>query len=435
MSTINIPVPEFLSSRKDIPDSVLPWDIQRLHPMQGGATDISSQVMRVPFGDDDYSRAVRAHEMMHARISPAAKEACGLFGLPPHLVEAGEEFRVNTMLRRAGFDADALKSGTEKQQGIRCAENKDWQGMVYATGVLAGTQACKDFHRGIATVDKDRAEALRTLEKALIERADKFPNTMLADTTPSGTYKGVPRGFTRYSRMFAEMLNAAYELEMQAIDSDGEPITLDDDPANAKKMKQVLKKRGGAFARLILDSNVVLDRRLSGKLGRKKIATDMGRNPRRIDRMLTDPHRRVFDRYTKGQGGVVLIDQSGSMHLDERDVMALLEAAPGCVIIGYSHQPGSTTVPNVWVLADRGKVASEIREGNGGNGVDGPALRFAQSKRKAGEPFLWVCDGMVTDGKSDDNNQSLNDECAALVVRHNIHMVRNVREADRKSVV
>lgn len=431
MTSVRIPVPEFLSSRKDIADNPNPWDVQQLHPMQGGATDIARQIMKVPFGDDAYSTAVRAHEMMHARISPPNKDACGLFPIPPHFVEAGEEFRVNTMIRRAGFDADALKSGSEKAQGVRLAEQDDWSGMVYATGVLAGTAAAADFIKGVATVDKKRAEALRALNKALVDKAKKFTNTQLADTTPSKTYNGVPRGFTRYARMFAEMLNAADQLEQKATDDEGRPVEMDaeGETVDGKKMRQALSGKGGAFAPLVLDTSIPLSRRLSGKLGRKRVATDMGRNPRRINRMLTDPHRRVFDRYTKGQGGIVLIDQSGSMGLNERDVMALLEAAPGCVIIGYSHQPGSSGVPNVWVLAERGKVVAEVRDGNGGNGVDGPAIRFAQKKRKTGEPFVWVCDGYVTDGKRDDNHQSLNDECAALVVRHDIHMVHNIGEA------
>jgi hypothetical protein len=429
MTSVRVPVPEFLSSRKDIPDSVDPWDVQRLAPMKGGATDVGRQIMRVPFGNDPYSNAVRAHELMHARISPADKESCGLFGLNPLFVEAGEEFRVNTMLRRAGFEVDALKHGTEKDQGVRVAEAEDWTGMVYATGVLAGTAACKDFIRGVTSVHKNRGAALKVLEKALIDAAAKHDNDELADTTPSKTYMGVPRGFTRYARQFAEILTAADGLESNGVDSDGEPVEMDGSEADAATMKKTLKRGGGTFARLILDQNVLLDRRLSGKLGRKKIATDMGRNPRRIDRMLTDPHKRVFDRYTKGQGGIVVIDQSGSMSLNERDVMKIVEAAPGCVIIGYSHIPGTEDQPNVWILADRGKVVSTVREGGSGNGVDGPALRFAQAKRKAGEPFVWVCDGDVTDGKYDQNNQMLSDECAKLVIKYGIHMVYNTDAA------
>jgi hypothetical protein len=430
MTSVRVPVPEFLSTRRDLQDSINPWTITRLAPFQGGNTDIAGQKMSVPFGTDAYSSAVRVHEMMHAKISPAEKAACGLFPLPADFVEAGEEFRVNTMLDRAGFDANALKSGTEHAQGERAAQSGDWNGMVYAVGVLAGTDACKDFVAGVASVNAERAAALAVVEEALVEAAAKIPNEQLADTTPSKTFVGVPRGFTRYTRMFAEILTTASTAEVGGTDTDGEPVEFDDSPASAEKMEALLQNNGaGTFAALILDKSVVLDRRLSGKLGRKKIATDIGRNPRRIERMLTDPHRRVFDRYTKGQGGVVLIDQSGSMALDSDDINAILEAAPGCVIIGYSHQNGSTDVPNVWVLADRGKVASDVREGNGGNGVDGPAVRFAQSKRKTGEPFVWVCDGTVTDDKFDAPRESLDTECAELVVRYGIHMVYNTRSA------
>jgi hypothetical protein len=67
--------------------------------------------------------------------------------------------------------------------------------------------------------------------------------------------------------------------------------------------------------------------------------------------------------------------------------------------------------------------------GNGGNGVDGPAIRFAASKRRKGEPFIWVCDGIVTDGVHDTTYDNLDLECVRLVRKHGIHMVENVRGA------
>ena len=40
-----------------------------------------------------------------------------------------------------------------------------------------------------------------------------------------------------------------------------------------------------------------------------------------------------------------------------------------------------------------------VPPGNVGNGVDGPALRFALSSRRGREPVIWVCDGQVTDSE------------------------------------
>ena len=73
----------------------------------------------------------------------------------------------------------------------------------------------------------------------------------------------------------------------------------------------------------------------NGNLGKVKIASPTGRNPRRIHRMLTDPHRRIFDRSKRNSGGVVLIDGSGSMHIESNDILKILNAAPGATVAMY----------------------------------------------------------------------------------------------------
>lgn len=124
----------------------------------------------------------------------------------------------------------------------------------------------------------------------------------------------------------------------------------------------------------------------------------------------------------------MLIDQSGSMRLTDGDLWRIIEAAPGCVIIGYSHEPRSQGKPNLWVLADRGQVVDTVPPSNGGNGVDGPALQFALRRRRSGEPLLWVCDGHVTD-ETDDVHSDLTEECARIVAVNNIHQVPDVDSA------
>jgi hypothetical protein len=422
MTTVHIPTPEFLTSRRDIQDDETPWVVNRALPLEGGSTDVGNKQMSVPYGDDPLSRYIRAHEMVHARVSPASGDARRLFnGLEPLWVDAGEEYRVNTIVKRAGFDAAALATGNEHIAGTQAASTNDWPGMIYMVGRLGGTGAFDRFVEGVEFINADYATVLRQIESKVAEYVSGIDNAALADTTESKTFKGAPRGFTRYARTIAEMLQQAASLMNSAVDADGNPVDIGDEFDPDAAIEQLRSGETG-WARLILDTTVVLDRRLSGRLGRRRIATDMGRNPRRINRMLTDPHRKVFDRYSKGQGGVVLIDQSGSMRLSEEDLMGLVEAAPGCVVIGYSHPASSTDRPNVWVLAERGKVTSSIPSAGRGNGVDGPAIRFAQKKRRSGEPFVWVCDGVVTNA-DDDHVAALDEECAALVRKHGIHMV------------
>jgi hypothetical protein len=183
----------------------------------------------------------------------------------------------------------------------------------------------------------------------------------------------------------------------------------------------------GQFAVPIV-KKLPLTERVAGRLGRKRIATNVGRDPRRINRMLTDPERRVFDKRARNIGGVIVIDQSGSMRLTHDDIWRIIHSSPGCTIIGYSHESRSTGVPNIWVMAERGRVAKTVPSGNGGNGVDGPALLYGLSKRRGREPFIWVCDGYVTDSH-DDHHNNLAKVCVNLVNRHGIHMVPDVEGA------
>jgi len=147
--------------------------------------------------------------------------------------------------------------------------------------------------------------------------------------------------------------------------------------------------------------------------------------------MLTDPHRRIFDRTKRDKGAIVLIDWSGSMELAASDILKILNAAPGATVAAYAHKTGSKAVPNFWVLAKDGKMVANLpRRYGGGNGVDGPALRWAlKNRRMATEPILWVCDGGVTDGKTDDCTPHLCREAKSLAIRGKVVMRQTIEAA------
>ena len=423
-------MPEFLRPRKDVEGA--PWSVQEGSPVRGDAwTNFHDRLMRVPFGGDDFSRVVRAHEMMHAQVSPIDKSGIDTLGYDMRVMECSEEFRVNTLIKRAGFDVDLLRDGSESRTGERIAERDDWREAVCFLAAVAGTKAAQDYLRGVQRANEEWARSLRQVQKALVKCAKGIGNHVMGSTLPDASYSGnLPTGFTHATRQFAQIVQAAITAGDKTVETfDGDPIdgvTEEVSEESVKNAMDSLTGKAGKFATLLLDTAVPLPNHVKGNLGRKRIATNIGRSPRRINRVLTDPERRIFDKKTKGMGGIVLIDQSGSMSLSTEDIWSIVNAAPGCVIIGYSHSAGSTSTPNTWVLADRGKVCEKVREGNGGNGVDGPALRFALSKRKTGEPVIWVCDGVFTDGAADQQYPNLTEECVALVIRHGVHMVNNV---------
>lgn len=417
-------MPEFIE-RRDRPAQA--WVVQEGQPVRGEAwTDIVGRAMRVPFGNDETSRVIRAHELTHAKVSPADPEGLARCIEDNRLDRActitAEEFRVNMLVANRGFDVSALADGSESRTGKIIGQNEDWNGMIRYLGAVAGTKAGTDFLRGLKSSNPEMAKSAGEVQKQIKKLWKQKSRGGVAAIASTDPYEGVTKGFARFTVPLARLLTSLLIQEggYQADEGEGVPT--------AGEVRARATGRAGAFAQLI-ELEVPKPKAVDGKFGRKRIATNIGKNPRRINRMLVDPERRVFDRNAKGRGGVILIDQSGSMHLNDKDVWEIIEHAPGCVIIGYSHRAGSDSIPNVWVIADRGKVAEKFPDGNGGNGVDGPAIRFAASKRRKGEPFIWVCDGYVTDGEGDNCYANLDQECANLVVKNNIHMVPDVEGA------
>jgi hypothetical protein len=331
---------------------------------------------------------------------------------------------VNGLAAAAGFDMDSLVDGSESKSGSITAENKDWNAAVRMVAACAGTKGATDFIRGVAKHDKEMAASLRALntkmKKDWKKDLQRYNTRQIGDTTVKQD-GWMPEGFHKFTLKYAKYLQSLLVND----DEKGIGEEVGDIPT-ASDIKSEGKR--GKFARLV-ELDVPKPNKVDGRIGRKRIPSQIGKNPRRISRVLTDPDKRIFDKRTKGKGGVVLIDQSGSMDLREKDIWRIIEHAPGCVIIGYSHRPGSTGVPNVWVIADRGRVADGVPDGNGGNGVDGPAVTFAAKHLRTGEPFIWVCDGVVTDGAADSCYYNLDHEAAKLVKKHRIHMTNDVEGA------
>lgn len=455
-----VAMPEWLS-RSDLENGS--WSVQEGQAIRGDAwTDRKSRIMRVPFGDDAMARLIRAHEMMHAKVSPPTLAFISQLNATMDTIRVAEEFRVNTLVGVAGFNTDDLRDGSEANTGKRLAEIVDWNNFVLFIAATAGTKSCKDVIRGARSVNAEFGDAGKRIEKAIIEiwkreikrfgrltdkTAIKKAAAKIGSTQPmwlngvggdpvfrgetpedevkthvNGAYPVVltTAGF-EFTIKVANLLETLIKRDDSIEDEAGTPGQVP-----SKEELDAALTTGRTWAPLILNKNLPLTRNVAGRLGRKRIATNIGVNPRRIDRILTDPDQRIFDRTVKGTGGIVVIDQSGSMRISDKELMSLVESAPGCVIIGYSHRSDSTGIPNAWVLANRGKVCSTIPSGNGGNGVDGPVLQFAQKLRKKGEPFIWVCDGYVTVSDDSFAPNPLLKWCANFVRKHEIHMTEDI---------
>ena len=171
----------------------------------------------------------------------------------------------------------------------------------------------------------------------------------------------------------------------------------------------------------------------TGKLGRREIACDEGSVPRYLSRWVTDPERRVYSRKTKSLGAVVVMDCSGSMSLRERDLQQLMDNTAGATVLCYSTgNRADADNPNAWVVARKNRQVRRLPDFPGGNGCDAPALRYALTLRDTTkQPIVWVTDYGVT-GMNDSSSDALINECKALVRRHGIIVMPDIKTAIKK---
>jgi hypothetical protein len=463
MATIHTPHPELLS-RKDV--AVGNWQVDSCEPKRGiPATNVVTKQMLAPSHDTDVARAIRAHEMMHAKVSPAHDFAQwisrGLASQQALIV--AEELRVNYLCGKAGFNMKShLTDGSETADGERVSATDDWVAAVHMCIATAGTASHKAFLTGIRRGNRKWGKMLLTIGKQAMKEMDKsFKTGTLASTDvekASGLY---PLGFIHTERI-AEWIDRLAQFnpddEPEEEKESGESDKGDSEEeavggAGAKKDAEVKPKHTGTekakegtgVKRKIADVSATtassriptwvelkierlpMPKLTRGNLGKRKVASDTGRNPRRMHRLLTDPQKRVFDKTIRGMGGVVLIDASGSMSFTHDQIRRIVEASPGCTVAMYSTIGNNNT--NLWILAEKGKMCDALPRAGGGNGVDHPALEWAiKQKQRSSTPVIWVTDGGVT-GQHDNMNDTLTMQCIKTSLKHNVIILPYVEEA------
>lgn len=121
----------------------------------------------------------------------------------------------------------------------------------------------------------------------------------------------------------------------------------------------------------------------------------------------------------------VLIDCSGSMSFEEKDVIQILERQPASIVAGYS---GSMNRGSLYILGKNGKYAGakqieKVRLDVGySNVVDGPALVWL-SQQKGRK--IWISDGNVT-GMGESQSAGMFEFVDQLLKAANIEMYRSL---------
>lgn len=411
--------PELVSARED-GSLEGPWEVREGSTSRGGAScDLTNRILEVPLGTGILERVVRAHELMHVRVSPSDTRYRALHDVSPRSLECAEELRVNTLLTRLGFATASLKDGSEKSGGLRIASENDWAETLRFLLAVIGTGAERDYLAGIRKAQPTWMAGLRALRKRVLRVLDDVTTHDLGDTGDDG--EGVPRGYATTVSV-ARIVDAA-AMAMAPVG-----------PEALRQFRRSLEPGGrrapsGRFADLHFEPLEGFEHRVRERTQNRRRPSVSGTVMRYPSRLLTDDARRAFVSKRPRGGGVVIVDQSGSMDIDVEELERLLARAPHAVVLGYSHRPGDQGgVANAWVLATRGAVVASPHVGNIGNGVDGPALTWALAQRVGREPVVWVTDGQVTDS-NDHPCEALSEECARLVRHHGIAMVRTLEAA------
>jgi len=449
MTRVKTTVEPHALTRRDRP--TLRWSVEEVAPRRGLArTNVADRAIFAPAGLSDLERVVRAHELMHARISPAESIIDWIKReiASPDSLQAVEEVRVNYALNKAGFDLSSMTDGCEDADGELCVIQDDWLAAVRFAVASAGTGGGKRFLVGVRRQSKHWATALQKIQKHFWKQAESadggkqgrryVPREPLLSTDIHSSIGLPPAGFA-WTEKWAEYLDRLGAMpapskadkpvkkkrksavttgeggedatNRESDDSEHETGEYTDESSQdiaskGSKIEDALRnlrplnygrtEANQDWGKLIWGESI-LTAVSKGHLGKKRVAMTYGRNPRRISRLFSDPQRRIFDHERRNKGGIVLIDGSGSMALKREQVIEILKVAPGATVAIYSDMDEGAGSPNIHILAKNGKCVEEknMPDFGKGNGVDLPALEWAISQRKGKEPVVWVTDGGV----------------------------------------
>ncbi len=342
--------------------------------------------------------------------------------------------------RSAPIWADTLRDIAKEIVAFQKKQIKNIKKSVYGANLTSDSDALRNYGSTLLNRNSDTIIGMNfTIELAMLlesiasmpvpEQMEEEPEEATADPDAESEEDenedelGTEEGETKVSSKEGGLKDDGKDKELK---EKAEKIDRKDIQKQAKKiMDNAIGRKGIGEWLPVRLKHVPLTITVPGSIGRKRVASNVGRNPRRMHRMLTDPDRRIFDKYVKASGGVVLIDVSGSMSLSKEEVRNMMEAAPGCTVIAYST---GWDGDNTYVLADKGKMCDKLPRFRGGNGNDLPAIQYAVSRRTSKKaPVIWVTDGMVyRPGGGGTYDET---ECAKYAHRNQVHMEYSPKEA------
>jgi len=404
-----------------------PWEVNHCVATRGVPhTDFGNRRMAVPSGGSDLSRVVRHHELLHALLSPNGVPETYIVeqGLSAKSIHLAEEIRINSVLKDVakglGLKISAFKDGSETREARNAVMSKDLSHAIHLLCASMGTGSESSVSKILYTEFPELKKLKALINRKLRELWQKNSTHPTAVYDKAGAQHIIPRGF------YATLV-IAQMLERFSRNDAGESDSEFADRVKSQINNYVPSDAYNAWGDLVFGS-VPLTESGAGFLSRTRSASSTGRQPRRLHRLISDPDRKVFDRIARKRGGIVIVDGSGSMSLDENDLKEIVKAASGCTVAVYSFR---TDEPNIWIVAKDGRFVSQDEFPPIGcdNCVDLPALEWGVRQRKdRKDPVIWVSDGDVT-GIHRYSSDTLAAQCARLIDKHKIIQVKNARGA------
>jgi hypothetical protein len=407
-------------------------------------TSRETKVMSAPDEFGEVAEACRAHAYCHGAFSPVEKLSvlAQAFDVELDALTYAECLRVNLIAEKSGADMESFYDFSEEGKARRAGMSKQWRDALMVTlyahetgmenkvknaltkfGPTEWRKPLQQFRKDIKNVIRNYSFYLSSL--SLVE--------FQADINGKKVLVEMPQGFT---------LSIALARTIQRNERREPTLWSDSEKQEQAEAQARARDRGNAKGKFtkhpeftgkgsryddvrLMDTD--LDEAHLGKMAKRNIPSNKGKAPKHVSRMVTDPHSRIFSRKIRAHGGVVLIDQSGSMSLEPSDVEAILAVAGGATVIGYSDC--GQHVANVWIHAKNGKRSRLAPMGGSGNGVDASALRYAVSERaRTGEPIVWVTDGYAYTKNGGMGKRDV-EELLGIITRHGVHMVETPAQA------
>ena len=385
------PLPEAVSGGRT-------WAVREAGTNETPHVDLGTYAMAIPTEDDPVAAWVRLHEMAHARWTPVnAHKTAAAEALTPMSLNACEDARIHRKLRDADFPIGKALRAEDEQ---RIAEH-------FAAGGMEALDAARFLMAAIGTGDEPFVrDQVRSIEggRAIEEVVRDVWRTCFGKRRPA----------------FPKTIEAAKALD----DWFGEPPDTEV-LADLEKVLHRLPDRpdtgrrapGEAVWGTMKIEKVPLPLRLPSRIrNRTRRCIPEGAVPRNWHRLPIDGA--VFTKKTKRlAGGVVLIDQSGSMHFTPDDVLTILLAAPAAVVATYAGHSASGVLR---ILAAGGKRCKDedVHLTMDNNTVDGPALEWIGGLPG---PRFWVSDGLATSPGGDAIRSAVR-----IAMKHSIRRVDDV---------